>query len=406
MTVDRPPSFKKTAPVTSLAVIVSHPIQHFVPVYKYLAQHADIRIKVFFIGENGAYEYFDSQFNQTVKWDVPLTEGYDHEFLSPGRILKDYGFLSVDDASIVERLLAFKPDMIWLNGYGQRVNWRALSLRSKGIKFLYSSDSNLEDSRSAWRRWLKRLVVTHFLKKCDYFLSYGPKNSSYLDHYGVSVEQISRVTYPVDMQRLLSQKDKLSDRTVENLRAQLGIPPEHKIVLFAGKLIPHKRPSDVIDAIAGLRDYPISTVIVGNGELLEALKIQVKQLDLTSRIVFTGFVNQSELAQYFSLADVFVFPSEKEPFGAVASEALPFGLPIVAANNIGSVGSSIIKGENALLYQCGDIDELSGQIQRLITEPELLAKFSAASLEMTDSHDVSVMGDAIRKRLASIDSSK
>jgi len=65
-----------------LAVVISHPIQYWVPVYRALAELSNIDIKVFYVAENGAYEYYDTEFAQTIKWDIPLTEGYDYEFLT------------------------------------------------------------------------------------------------------------------------------------------------------------------------------------------------------------------------------------------------------------------------------------------------------------------------------------
>ncbi len=380
----------------SLAIVASHAIQHYVPVYQHLAKLSGLRVKVFFVAENGAYEYFDNQFGQYVKWDVPLTEGYDFEFLSPGKTIESYGFWAVDDDALEGKIMAFKPDVIWVNGYAQRANWRALKLRSQGVKFIYSSDSNLEDRRSGWRLWLKHHIVKNFLKKCDYFLSYGPKNTRYLMHYGVSEEDIRRVTFPVDMKRLELQREILSESDIHYLKTNLGLSEEHKIALFAGKLIPHKRPADLIAAMDKLRDYNISAVIVGSGSLLPHLQKKVKELELEKRVVFTGFVNQSKMAEYFTLADVFVFPSEKEPYGAVASEVLPFGLPIVATNNIGSVGSSILESKNALIYRCGDVDQLSAHILNLFSDSARYDAFSAASVRMTDQHDASVMAHAIK----------
>ena len=70
----------------SIAIVISHPIQYWVPVYRELTKNEKLRVKVYFVAENGAQEYWDPQFNRPVKWDVPLTQGYEHQFLIPGNI--------------------------------------------------------------------------------------------------------------------------------------------------------------------------------------------------------------------------------------------------------------------------------------------------------------------------------
>lgn len=399
MTSHQNSGVKPSVPVDrrpSIAIIASHPIQHYVPVYQRLAQIKEIQVKVFFVAENGAFEYFDSQFNQHVKWDVPLTEGYEHAFLSPKRILDDYSFFNVDDPTLLTQALKFDPDFVWINGYGQRINWRALSLKANGAKIIYTSDSNLEDSRTAWKRWVKQIAVRYFFSRCDYFLSYGPKNSQYLENYGVREERIDRVTFPVDMPRWKEQRGRVTRDQIAKLRAEFKLPDTHRILLFVGKLIPHKRPQDIIALVDTLRDEDVSAIVVGSGEMEETLFKQVKQLGLASRVLFVGFLNQSKLAPYFSLADLFIFPSEKEPYGAIASEVLPFGLPVVASDNIGSVGSSMIDGENALLYSCGDIEGMAKQVLSLLGDEHRYKRFCDSSRRMSDAHDAGVIAQRIR----------
>jgi len=372
-----------------LAVVASHPVQYWVPVYRKLAESNKIDIQVFYVAENGAYEYFDAQFNQVIKWDIPLTQGYEHVFLKPGLVLEDYGFFTVDAANINDQLNLFAPDFIWLNGYAQRINWRVLKAFSGRAHLMFTSDSNLQDSRHWWRSHLKSWVVRYFFRRIDSFLSCSPKNTEYLLHYGAPSNAIVHSVFPVDTQRLLDQQQKITPERSAELRRKLQLTDEDSVLLFAGKLIPHKRPEDMIYLVAGL------LLMVGNGEMLDELKRLAADLGVEKCVRFAGFVNQSNIGEYFALGDLFVFPSSKEPFGVIASEVLPFGLPIIAAQTIGAVGASIIEGENALLYPCGDIASLLSATESLLTDKGIYQRFSGASVAMATEFDTTVLADDI-----------
>jgi hypothetical protein len=63
-----------------IAIIVSHPIQYYAPLYQRLAQRDDLVIKVFFTWHVGATPVQDTGFGMPIAWDLPLTEGYDTPF--------------------------------------------------------------------------------------------------------------------------------------------------------------------------------------------------------------------------------------------------------------------------------------------------------------------------------------
>src|ERR1700726_4359424 len=64
-----------------LAYFVSHPIQYQAPLLRRISSEPDIDLKVFFSSDISVRGYLDQGFGVAVKWDIPLLEGYDHEFL-------------------------------------------------------------------------------------------------------------------------------------------------------------------------------------------------------------------------------------------------------------------------------------------------------------------------------------
>jgi len=64
-----------------LAVLVSHPIQYYVPFYKRLAHYPDIELTVYYGLDFCITDKLKTDFGKAVKWNIPLLEGYNHKFL-------------------------------------------------------------------------------------------------------------------------------------------------------------------------------------------------------------------------------------------------------------------------------------------------------------------------------------
>lgn len=89
-----------------IAVLNSHPIQYFAPLYKQIAQTDEIDLTVFYCSRRGIDSYIDEGFGQRIQWDIPLLEGYEHEFLTNwNRWTKYQGFLSLINPGIIPKLV-------------------------------------------------------------------------------------------------------------------------------------------------------------------------------------------------------------------------------------------------------------------------------------------------------------
>ena len=101
-----------------LAVVVSHPIQYYAPWFALLAADPGLESKVFYLWDFGIAERHDKGFAQSVRWDLPLLEGYPSCFIpnrSPDPGTHHFGGL--DNPKLVSVLLAWRPDAVLLFGY-------------------------------------------------------------------------------------------------------------------------------------------------------------------------------------------------------------------------------------------------------------------------------------------------
>lgn len=103
-------------------------------------------------------------------------------------------------------------------------------------------------------------------------------------------------------------------------------------LLHVGRVVRTKGLRDVIRAMGRLSDHPnIRLTSAGDGPDLEACRAEAEALGVAERVTFLGRIPRSEVDRLYEDADVFCFPSFREPMGGVFFEAMEYGLPVIAA---------------------------------------------------------------------------
>ncbi len=118
----------------------------------------------------------------------------------------------------------------------------------------------------------------------------------------------------------------------EAIANQLNLPITTKFILFAGRLHPQKDPILLIRAFAALNEPDTHLLIVGDGELAEAIDSEIITCGLSERITLMGSLKQEQLFDLYCVASVFVLSSFFEGLPIAALEALACGTPIVTTN--------------------------------------------------------------------------
>lgn len=383
-----------------LAVVISHPIQHFAPLFRDLAKQPNLELRVFYCCDWGVRDYADPGFGKTFKWDIPLLEGYEHEFLPIAKRPQDLGFFSIDNPDVGRRLSEFSPDAVWIHGYSQRTSWRTYrwAVRNQ-CRILYFGDSELLAPRSLKARLFKRAVLPRFFSRCDAFLTIGDNNEQYYRHYGVRDDQMHRGSFPVDISRFRASALEMSNEQRADLRGEFGLTANALVGLFVGKLIDIKRPLDLVRVVDLLRhEIPdLQALILGSGPLEDQVRDEIQELGLEDRVKMAGFVNQSQMPRILRLGDFLAMCSEKDPHPLAVTEAMSVGNAVVASDRIGCVGPTDAArvGQNALVYPCGQIDQLANCVRKLHCDRDLLHRYRARSIELAKTQDTSVMVKAV-----------
>ncbi len=174
-------------------------------------------------------------------------------------------------------------------------------------------------------------------------------------------------------------------------RAQLGLPIDADILLFAGRIQPLKAPDVLLRAVAVLLSQlpqlrkrlvvPIVGGPSGSGlEHPESLAVLSAELGLDDVVRFVPPVAQSALATWYSAATLVAVPSYNESFGLVAVEAQASGTPVVAAA-VGGLRTVVRDGFSGLLVAGHDPGDWADALRRIVCDGEYAARLSAGAIE-------------------------
>jgi glycosyltransferase involved in cell wall biosynthesis len=361
--------------------IASHPIQYHVPLYRLLTERKNVQLRVAYCREYGNKPTFDKQFGRAVHWDTELLGGYEHVFLR--------NFSPIDDT--FNPLHAFNPsiatevresaDVIWINGLMYPTNWMAIAaarqrrtpilLRSE----LYPAAMNGGSLRSA----LKQRFYRQALTAVDGVLTIGTLNHSVYSKLGVNDERMTLTPYAVEMGRFQVSSRESAERRRER-RATWGLNDDDVAVIFLGKLTSRKHPEMLLALDHCENADRLAVVWVGAGELEPQLQEEASKM-VRARTVFAGMANQSEIPDVLWASDIFVMPSEQEPWGLVLNEAMAAGLPSVVSDQVGAAADLCVDGVTGYVTGFGDVEALLTAVDRLAASDELRTRLGVAARE-------------------------
>ncbi|HEY2627793.1 MAG TPA: glycosyltransferase [Usitatibacter sp.] len=365
---------------TRIAVLNSHPIQYFAPMYAYLCRDPGLEITALYCSDFSLRQGLDPGFGERITWDVDLLEGYRCVFLGPrAKSRNPAGFFSLVCPEVWSEVRSGKYDVLWLHGYAYAADLIAfLAAKTRGIPVFMRSETHLGLSRAPLRQRIRDAVLSVFYRFIDAFLAIGTPNANYYKALGVAADRIHLVPYTVDNHRFI--EGARDDRAT--VRRRFGIADDEVVVLFASKLTPRKRAADLLRAAALLqsRGHRATVLLVGSGESKAELEALASELGL-ARAIFAGFVNQSSLPGILGAVDAFVLPSESEPWGLIVNEAMCAGLPVIVTDQVGAAGD-LVTPRNGFVYGVGGIEALAKALEALVTDANKRRTMGLASLDI------------------------
>jgi glycosyltransferase involved in cell wall biosynthesis len=141
-------------------------------------------------------------------------------------------------------------------------------------------------------------------------------------------------------------------------------------LLFAGRLVRTKGARDAIRAVGRLRGQPVALDVVGDGPDRAACETLTAELGLAEQVRFHGWLPREQVAGFYRAADIFVFPSYREPGGNVVFEAMAHGLPLIVSD-LGGPGNVVDESCGIRLHPVSPDQyaaDLAAAITRLVAD--------------------------------------
>lgn len=381
-----------------LAIITSHPIQYYAPVFKLLHQQKKLEVKVFYtLGESGKNQY-DPGFNQKISWDIPLLEGYDFQFQTntakkPG---SDH-FRGIINPNLIHEIETWKADAILVYGWAYQAHLKAIWYFKNKIPVFFRGDSTLLNKKNSLKNSIKNVLLNRVYRHTDHAFYVGKNSKAYFEKFGLKNDQLTFAPHAIDNERFAK------NYTTEALalRQKISVKPEKILILFAGKLEPVKNPDLLLNAFEKLNQPSTHLLFVGNGPLEKQLKAKKELLKTASQIHFIDFQNQSAMPGIYQACDLFCLPSKSETWGLAVNEAMACGKAVLVSDQVGCAVDLVFEEKNGAIFQSENELDLVQKLQRLIQHKTLLAQFGASSFNIIQSWNFTVSVEAMQQKILS-----
>ena len=186
-----------------------------------------------------------------------------------------------------------------------------------------------------------------------------------IEKYGIPADKVVTVHNAV---RFAEGSDNEAERGVDD-----------KIVTFLGRITCQKGPDYFVEAAAKvLKRVPnVRFVMAGSGDMMNHIVRRVARLGIADRFHFTGILRGEDVHKMFMLSDVYVLPSESEPFGISPLEAMKSNVPVIISKQSGV--AEVL--DYAIKVDYWDVDAMADAIHALICYPALSKMFARKGLE-------------------------
>lgn len=217
--------------------------------------------------------------------------------------------------------------------------------------------------RGFFREWFERLVY-----KMISFLVTGTESlkKEYAQNYHLPLERIKVMPNWIDVEKVKSQSASRRTKTeISEIKENLRINENQKIILFAHRLSKRKGAHYLPEIIAALKGENAVLLVIGDGPERSDIELRIMNYELSNKVRFLGWIPQSEVLNYFMLADLFIMPSEEEGFPHVLLEAMVIGTPFVAFD-VGGVKEIAPPEIQDFVVLSGNINSFVDKVRELL----------------------------------------
>ena len=260
-----------------------------------------------------------------------------------------------EDISSIFSLMKKKPMIISPHG-AININW---DYYDKIPKMIYDMTFG----------YVKRKLIK------PYFIAVAKSEIPIIKQYGIDDDHIFYIPHGVNTEIF---KPTYSD----DLKKKYDLEG-HDVILYVGRISKGKGLNKLIkifDKVIQKKKNVKLVIVGGDSGYLSIVQSLIKKYNLSQFVIFTGHVSKFNLARYYSLADLVIYPSRQEIFGLVITEAMACGKPVIGSDILGP-SEIILDGKTGYTSNFKDIIKVSELVIDLLNDRKLLTQMGKKGLE-------------------------
>lgn len=266
-------------------------------------------------------------------------------------------------------------------------------ISSHGLRYVTLLKS-LAGPLKALELGLERVIDRFVCRRADAIIAVGKHVESYLkENYNLSEAETATFVVPVGID---VRGYSTNEQTRQQVRLELCVNNDQVIMGFVGRLWPEKNLLFLLKAFADIAKLvpQAKLLIVGAGPLKQKMEEFVKETGLNEKVVFTGV--REDVNRLLAAIDIFILPSLTEGCPTALLEALASGKAIIASR-IPSIQEIVREGEDAILIDPHNSEELKQAILLLYNNPDLRARFGFNARQKGELYDADKIHEQILK---------
>jgi glycosyltransferase involved in cell wall biosynthesis len=216
------------------------------------------------------------------------------------------------------------------------------------------------------KEWFQMLYYRPFFWTADRLVFVCEKQKRHWLRRGVFSRKNQVIYNGVDTEEFCDRRSPEERRV---LRSALGFSDADYVIGISALLRPEKNHAQLVEAVAMLRDrgIPARALMIGDGEMREAIEARARELDVEDDVVIAGL--QQNVRPYIAACDAMALCSFTEAFSLSAIEAMALSKPLVHSD-VGGAAEMIVPGRNGFLFPVGDTKTLVDKLA-MLADPAL-----------------------------------
>jgi len=364
-----------------------------IPLFEELSKKVDLTV------------YFGRSKFEIRLWDVKYHRAFGHEIL---RDVGEFYLLSTINPTLPQRLLSGRFD-IYVGADATLFGTQVAFLVSKFLRrpFIlwteerdYSREDRLTLSKTLIYKAVKTLSTLVTLHS-DACVALGREAERRLRRLGVPRERIFVGPNAVPFMPLRADFESADG---DEARRKFGIPENSRVILSLSYLRRVKGIQHLILAFKRLRDErkDVILVIVGTGPYEKELKAVQEKHNIPD-ILFVGYLPEEVKSVCFKMADIFVLPSLRDPWGLTINEAMICEKPIITTWD---VGAKELVRDNGVIVPSGDEKKLYEAMARLLADEARLREMGKKSWQYVKEYSIEKESEAFLAAISYVEKAK